>query len=193
MWLSIGVLLTTLILAAPASGAIIIDDEDPGFTLIGADWKQNVSSIQGYDGDWYSSLFSPVGSETASWEFSGLSTGVYEVSITWKSYPTTSSSAAPYAVYDGAALILETTLDQSVTPSPDHLEVDIQGNDIPFEVLGNFSVTSGSLEVELRMPTGGFVTADAVRIEAVPEPSLALLQASALVLLAGLALRRRTR
>ena len=105
---------------------------------------------------------------TASWTFTGLAKGSYDVYIT---YAGTSdySNAAPFTVYDGSKSLATDTVNESI------LVTQSQGGMIPGSYggvgwleLGTFSISSGTLEVLLsNLAKGGnSVDADGVLIVA---------------------------
>jgi Ca2+-binding RTX toxin-like protein len=101
------------------------------------------------------------GSEKATWTFDNLANGDYEVHVTWDDPDGYGgASDAPFAVFDGAASEGVFDINQTVYPSGATVA------DSSWQQLGTgtFTITSGTLEVELSDDANGTVRADAVRI-----------------------------
>jgi hypothetical protein len=128
---------------------VFIDRGDPGYSETGNwfDWSP------GYGGS--SRYADPGSTATANWTLTGLAAGTYQVQATWVA---DSAPAAPYRIFDGATLRGTVNVDQRVEPSG-----PVFGGR-PFQTLGTFSVTSGTLRVELSAVADGWSIADAVRI-----------------------------
>ena len=118
----------------------------------------------GYLGDALSPV-SPGGTpDVASWSFTGLAPGFYQVATTW--IPTgTASTAAPFTVLDDGVQISETTLNQRDSTPDDFTDA---GAD--WEILDVVWTDGGTLRVDLR--DSGRVIADAVRIQAITDPAV---------------------
>ncbi len=148
----------------------IVDNGDPQFMLVGADWLgPNSDGFQGDDrwtpgdGD----------GERAIWTFDHLPSGTYRVSTSYKAEPgNAGSTAAPFLVSSQAGQLGAVTIDQTMTPlalggfvAQAAEWVDLGG---PY-TLSNCDPTAGCrLTVELLDTAGGpqeIVIADAVRIE----------------------------
>jgi hypothetical protein len=95
--------------------------------------------------------------DKASWEFTGLAPGWYEVLVTFSS-GSDRASDAPYTVYDELVAKGTVTVDQTVAPSGAVVE------GVPWESLGLFSITKDTLGVALGDDANGNIIADAVRI-----------------------------
>jgi len=101
-------------------------------------------------------------SSSATWNFSGLTPGVYEVSATWVPYSNRTTSALYTIVGDST---VERTVSQAAAPSGDHV-----AGTVNFQVLGTVQVSGSSLSVTLSgsVPQSGkYIVADAVRVECV--------------------------
>ncbi|WP_406699029.1 tandem-95 repeat protein [Singulisphaera sp. Ch08] len=101
------------------------------------------------------------GSDTASWQYTGLVPGSYEVQVTWIA-GTNRASNAPYRIYDGNTLITTVRIDQRNNPAGGTTE-----GGVVFQSLGTVVITGNTLRVELGNDADGFVIADAMRISAV--------------------------
>ena len=149
----------------------IIDNGDAGFAFPVGNWK--TISFDAYDGDIAYNRYPGTLPETATWTFSGLDEGFYQVSATWKPQSNLATNA-PYALYDGTtsgSLLDVATIDQKAGPD------DIEDAGFNWELVGGLAyVTSGTLTVEVDTLTAdASVFADAVRIERIiplsPPPS----------------------
>ena len=105
------------------------------------------------------------GIDTASWTFTGLAPGIYEVSVTWVGIRNRATNA-PYTIYDGASQRGRPILVNQELAADGGLHARA-GNPSRSFRLGRH-ITSGTLVVELSNNANGtYVIADAVRIELV--------------------------
>lgn len=132
----------------------IIDDGDPGFSQT-AGWT-NLTNLLAYQLD-YNYHAPGNGSGAATWTFSDLQAGTYQVFSKWIAFGNRATNA-PYTVLDGATPLGTVGVDQTVPPTGD------QSNAIVWQSLGSFSISSGTLAVRLSDNANGIVVADAVRI-----------------------------
>jgi hypothetical protein len=97
---------------------------------------------------------------TATWTFTGLTSGQYRVSVT---SPGNSAFAtnAPFSVFDGSTLLKTVPVNQS------KLRGDAKRDDFHWRELGAFTIEGGTLVVQLTNRANGKVAADAVKIERV--------------------------
>ena len=112
-----------------------MDDGDAGFTVSGG-WTSFAgnNTLFGYESD-FSYAAAGTGSETASWTFTGLAAGNYEVSVTWVEFSNRATNA-PYTIYDGASQVGSPILvNQELAPAADHVE----GGE-PFQIVCSFGV-----------------------------------------------------
>ncbi|MEQ9380101.1 MAG: PKD domain-containing protein [Pirellulales bacterium] len=126
-----------------------------GFSEAGNGWGDNPSGL-GFNGE--SRIHAAgTGTATAAWEFTHLEAGLQEVLVTWPQDPTLASDAT-YKIYDGETLVGTISRDQRVAPSgPVYAGT-------PWESLGVFTATAGSLRVVLSDDADGYIAADAVRL-----------------------------
>ena len=87
----------------------------------------------------------------------GLAAGIYQVFTTWVPASNRATNS-PYRILDSATELATLRFDQRVAPD------DVQAEDHAWEQLGTFTITSGTLVVELSNAADGFVIADAVRV-----------------------------
>jgi len=142
----------------------IIDNGGTGYSLIGS-WSSYSGAVPGKYGGDYNYSSSGTGSKVATWSFTGLRRGIYQVSVSW-AYNGSHTTSANYKAYSGSFLQVNQTKNQTISAASDYVE-----NGVPFENLGGaFVVSGGSLTVTLDdSQTSGLVIADAVRIELVSE------------------------
>lgn len=140
-----------------SDGSAIIDDGDAGFSRTGT-WTSFPTF--GFDGDGLAGNGSN-GVDTAEWVFGGLPAGDYEVATTWQ-FGNDRQKNVPYVIRDGVGgtVLATVVIDQSIAPGGKRF------GGRPFENLGTFTVSSGTLVVELSTAGSSLaVIADAVRIE----------------------------
>jgi uncharacterized protein (DUF1800 family)/uncharacterized cupredoxin-like copper-binding protein len=145
------------------TGVRVIDDGDSGFatTPAGAPWMS--ISGQGFGNDITFMTATGTGSNFATWTFTGLTPGTYQVSATWTA-ATNRSTAAPYIITDGPA--------GTTTPPPVTIFANQQvapngfpDQGVQWEVLTTISISGNTLAVQLTDATNGVIVADAVRIQ----------------------------
>jgi hypothetical protein len=144
----------------PASSppVTLIDNGDPGYSEIDeatVDWQTELRS-NAFQGDNRRNDGAGAG-DKASWEFTGLAPGWYEVLVTFAAEGHQASDA-PFTVYDDVASEATVLVDQGKAPSGATFE------GVPWESLGVFSIVSSTLRVELGDNANGDILADAVRI-----------------------------
>jgi hypothetical protein len=140
-----------------ATGPVIIDNGDADFTQTNFEYYTGTPAYEGDNHSWQKNT----GAGEATWTFSGLASGEYQVATTWyEKY--NRATDAPYTIEDGSGGVLATaTVNQISAPN------DFNESGTNWEQLATVSVTGGSLVVKLNeSPTNaGWVIADAVRIE----------------------------
>ncbi|NLS97836.1 MAG: cadherin-like domain-containing protein, partial [Planctomycetaceae bacterium] len=142
----------------------ILDDAETGYQETGV-WADDAAG-GGFGGNQRLDEAGS-GAEKAAWTFSNLSSGDYEVHVTWDDPDDYGgASNAPFAVFDGATSRGSFSVNQRVYPSGSTVA------DASWLKLGtSFSITSGTLKVELTDNADGTVRADAVRIVQVGAPA----------------------
>jgi RHS repeat-associated protein len=136
-----------------AQNTRVIDDEDVGFSVISGTWGE---STGGYNNDQYTVTSGDTG--VVEWR-QELTPGQYRVSAAWTAGATRSSVAA-YTVLDGSTTLATREINQKFAATAD---ATIGGR--PFQSLGVFSVTNGSLAIQLADTSVLSVSADAVYLE----------------------------
>ncbi|MBW1951209.1 MAG: right-handed parallel beta-helix repeat-containing protein, partial [Deltaproteobacteria bacterium] len=143
------------------SSALIVDDGDPGFVSTGP-WT--VRDTRGFSSD---DRFTEKGSgeSTASWTFTGLTPGYYQVAVSWEAGDSSSyASNARFTVLEGDEIRAEAAVNQRYEQYGPN---DFEDSGAWWEILGVVRVTGDTLVVELTNEADGRVIADAVRIQQV--------------------------
>lgn len=165
--------------------SLIIDDADVGWTtsFLTQDWDLYTgnSVISGYNVNFHSSasadLVSPTplaGNEyrTATWTFTGLSAGSYDVAVTWNSYqPLNRASNTPLSCTTATQQFV-TTIDQRTEPLADYMfehPSNTPWGKEPFQtIFTGVSVTNGVIDITMSNAADNYVIADAVYVERIP-------------------------
>ncbi|MCH2130082.1 MAG: S8 family serine peptidase, partial [Pirellulaceae bacterium] len=140
----------------------ILDNGDPGFTETGFRYEDSSRVSAAYDGDNHNMRG---GSGTASWTFSGLVDGEYQVAATWahKFNNRYNTLDAPFSIANGTSgtVLATATINQKNAPS------DFVAEGYHWDTLGMVNVTGGSLVVTLGAGSNRakYTVADAIRIE----------------------------
>ncbi|HAC66079.1 MAG TPA: hypothetical protein DCF68_21735, partial [Cyanothece sp. UBA12306] len=133
----------------------IIDDGDSGFGTLG-NWSS--TNNQGFEGDVHYSEPGN-GSNVATWTFTGLTPGIYNVAATWTANLNRATDA-PFTILGGGTPIT-VDINQEVAPN------DFSEYGVGWEYLNNVTITGDTLTVELSDDANQHVIADAIRIEAI--------------------------
>ena len=152
---------------AAVAAPIVDNNGDPGFALFpsSADWTFSSNPpVPGYlTTIHHNGAPGGSGAKQATWTFTGLAPGNYQVAVTWTSNANRASNA-PYTILDNTTSVYSTTVNQQNAPAANSVESGIN-----FQNLGGpVTITSGTLVVRLTDNANGYVIADAVRIECVP-------------------------
>ncbi len=137
----------------------IIDNGDPGFSTTGT-WFAYTESRAEFQMDLHYANFVPSGppNATASWAFTGLTQGNYQVAATWAVYPWNATNT-PFAVFDNGAQIGPTLrVNQQAAPT------SFTDAEQPWHNLGTFTINSGTLRVTMSNDSNSWPNADAIRI-----------------------------
>jgi hypothetical protein len=133
---------------------LVLANTSPSYAETGSGWQ---SWPGGYSGNYrYHSAGS--GADTAGWTVTGLGTRSYTIAETWNASPNHATNAT-YQIYDGTTLVKTVTVDQTQTPTGGGTF-----NNVPFQTLGSFTITSGTLKVVLLDSGNGDVVSDAIAI-----------------------------
>ena len=133
----------------------IVDNGDASFAAVGS-WTRWVG--QGYQDDVHEGL-PGTGAGVASWTFTNLLPGNYQVSATWTTYANRATNA-PFELLDGNTTRATVAVNQLVAPN------DFSDDGAEWEVLDWATrVDTGTLVVRLSDEANGRLNADAIRIE----------------------------
>ncbi len=166
-----GVTLNALVFGDHASPALnpvaVISNGQPGYAETGS-WSTVAGGFNGTSRI-ASTTTGSSPTATASWTFSGIPVGSYEVYVTYAG-KSMYSTAAPFTVYDGGTSLGTSDLNESilVTQSQGGLNQGSFGGSGWLE-LGTYSIASGTLEVLLTNKASGHYV-DAQGILIVPDP-----------------------
>jgi len=152
-----------LYLITKLSNAVIIDNQDAGFSVTGT-WSTGTSAGDRYGADYRYAGTSPTGTSRAYWTWTIAQTGIYEVCAWWSGGSNRSTSAKYHVLCNGVEY-------------PKTMNQQIDGG--KWNSLGTFSLVAGE-NVTVRLSnaadSGFVVIADAVKLEQpyVPVSSLGL-------------------
>ncbi len=149
-----------IVLPNISPNTVILDDSQSGqgFSETGT-WTQWAVQGGGYDNT-HSTAPGGDGSTTATWSFTNLTPGYYEVWATWVQAPNRASNS-PFSVFDNTTLLATVPIKQTLAPNG-YYE---QG--FSWSSLGElYAITSGTLVVKLTnaVAAGSYVVADAIRV-----------------------------
>jgi len=151
-----------LTMLSPA--AQIIDNRTKGFRSSG----QWAASRGGYAKSILTSR-SGDGTTKAQWAFANLTPGVYRISATWPGGRRSDAAGdAPFTIWAGKRRLGTVQVDQRRGPR------GFKASGVSWQPLGTFTVSGGSIMVQLTAKASGAVLADAVRLDRVSvTPNLA--------------------
>lgn len=187
--LSAAALFFTAGVQSASAAAIVIDNGDAGYAVTGVTEQGGIGDAYGGD-----QAFNNTGgnlTQNATYTFSGLASGMYEVFASWRANGQANADFMQVAVSDGGPT---TSFNQRNTGPAADLVINDGTQDINFERVGLVNVSDGNVVVTTSLGLGGaqqFFINDAIAInQVVPEPSAGLL---GLMGLGFLATRRRRR
>ena len=144
----------------------------------------------GDTGHWNDTSRFTFGGGSATWTFLGLENGEYEVAASW-SFSSNRAPDAFYTVQGGSAIVVNQQAEASGGP----LLTDALDQEISFQMLTiSALVTDGTLTVTINDGLGSNVVdavADAIAIQAIPEPGTYALIGGLLALCSVMTRRRR--
>ena len=149
----------TVTVASAATTKWVVNVGDPGYTQFGPYWytgwgtdaaghAYRLESTQ--TGNWTTPY-------TATWTVAGLGSGSYQVYATWMSNVYDASNS-PYTIYDGSKALATTRVDQRSGPSG-----PTEGGRA-WQSLGAYTVSGGTLRVQLTDNANARVCADAILV-----------------------------
>ena len=144
----------------PLTNVRLVDNSDSGFSTAGTGWS-TVSSSAAVEGSYEDNA--GTGTSSATWQFSGVPQGYYDVETTWTATANFTSQAT-YTVTSGAGSF-QASVNQTLAPAPQSGPDTWYALGQPWKSLGTVSVTSsGSVTVNLPSSASGSVEADAIRL-----------------------------
>ena len=156
----------------------IIDDGDPTFALLTNNFayysQAGSQSLGFFQNDAYYAAASN-GASSASWTFTNLPPGFYQVSTTWAPHANRATDA-PFTINGNGAGNLPQTVRLNQRLSPSVAASSLTDAGVPWSILsGGYQLGAGgnTLTVTLASTPTGFIMADAVRIERVFLPEVA--------------------
>ena len=159
-----GYLIADAVRIERVGGVVVANDSGTGFDS-SPGWQSYAGA--GYLTDMHFKQ-SGSGSETATWSFTGLAPGQYRVWTTWVPFSNRVTNA-PYTILDGSMALQTVTVNQQLTPS------GLLDQGTSWQQLGgDYTITGSTLVVRLsdQADPGGYLIADAVRIEQVGGASM---------------------
>ena len=148
--------MATIVFGNGPVGERIIDNGDAGYGR-GNGWTTLTNTLAyGLDYDYHAA---GNGSSTASYTFTGLSPGSYEVYAKWIPFSNRATNA-PFTILNGGTPVGTVIVNQQAAPVGD------VSNGVTWQKLGTFDASSGMLVVRLGDNANGYVVADAVRLVA---------------------------
>jgi uncharacterized repeat protein (TIGR01451 family) len=149
------------------------NDQDGVFTTIG-DWYELVPCDGNYNND---VSYAPAGngSSVGTWQFTGLTPGVYRVSVTWQTlFGSPRASNSPFTVRGaGGETPVTTRINQTLQPG-DFPGAVYDNGFYWVDVASNFQLDGFNLFVDLGNDADNYVVADAVRVQRVMGPEVAV-------------------
>lgn len=134
---------------------MIIDDGDAGYSQSGGGWTNVTNTLAyGLDYDYHAGAS---GSAAATWTFTGLTSGSYQVFTRWAPFVNRATNAQ-YTILDRVTPLGTVAVNQQLAPAGE------VSNGVTWQSLGTFQISSHTLAVRLTDNANGFVIADAVRI-----------------------------
>jgi hypothetical protein len=147
--------------AAPATVTRIVDNGASGSTFTSG-WTRRTNG--GLEGD-YHNASKGTGSKQATWTFTGLPSGNFNVWGTWTGGSKNASNAR-FSFYNGTGTLPTKTVNQRVAPGGPSVD------GAKWVFLGTVSSVNGWIQVRLTNKANGTVVADAIRIvQQTPAPA----------------------
>ena len=151
----------TITVSPPAATKWIVNVGDPGYSEYGTYWTYGWGTDSGgyryrYDSTRTGTWTTPY---TATWTVPSLPAGTYQIYTTWVQSQYDASNA-PYTVSDGSKMLGSVVVNQQLAPA------DVSDGGRGWKLLGTFTVSGGTLKVQLNDNANGRVIADAIRVVA---------------------------
>ena len=135
----------------------MIDNGQFGYAETGTGWLPFQDPLAYNDNERY--VASGTGTNTATWTASNLAVGSYDLEMSWTVFINRADNAT-YQIFDGTTLIGgQVQINQQLVPTGGQTI-----NGIPFQSLGQFKTTTGTLSVVLSDNADGYVIAQAMLV-----------------------------
>jgi uncharacterized repeat protein (TIGR01451 family) len=154
----------------------VLDDGDPGFSIVSGAWETSYCSVFVDSDARYTCTTG--GNSVIQWQFANLIPGaIYRVSTTWMA-SSTFSSDTPFTVAGGAAPV---TLDINQKAWPSAYADSFTAGGITWkDIAPAYTITGNTLTVQMSNATsGGCAVGDAVRIVRLTTPEISVLDGGA--------------
>ena len=140
---------------APTPPVLTIDNGDTGYSESGGGWNTDLQT-NAYQGSlrWCAQ---GDGANVASWQFTGLALGWYDVQATWLE-DSNRADDAPFTIFDGTQSKGTVTVNQQQAPS------GVLYNGRPWQSLNKLAIGNTNVTVTLSDAADGRVIADGVRL-----------------------------
>ncbi len=139
----------------PPPPVLLIDNGEYGYVEAGSGWGAETQKKAFQETlRWHPA---GTGENTATWQFTGIPPGWYDVQVTWLASGNRASNA-PYQVYDAAILRGVYLVNQLKAPAGPLF------GDVSWQSLATVSISSGAATVILSDDADGRVVADGVRL-----------------------------
>lgn len=142
----------------PSAPVMLIDNGETGYVESGAGWGAETQKKAYKETLRWNSA--GIGDNTATWQFTNIPAGWYDVQVTWLESGNRASNA-PYQIFDASKLRGTYLIDQSKAPT------GAVFGDRPWQSLATVPISNGSVSVILGDNADGRVIADGVRLIAV--------------------------
>jgi ELWxxDGT repeat protein/autotransporter-associated beta strand protein len=159
-----GYVVADAVFAQVATLPALVDNSQYGYSEIGSGWASFSDGTAYLGNERY--IAPGTGANTATWQTTGLPSGLYDVEMTWVAYSNRATNAT-YSVYDGSTLLGTLQINQQLAP----MGGSTVGG-VPFQSLGRFPIGSGTLKVVLSDNANGYVIADAMLAQTTTLPAL---------------------
>lgn len=135
---------------------LLVDNGEDGYSESGGGWT-TVTDAGAFQGQYRARASQDAPLDTASWRFTGLTPGRFQVQATWLEAPERSTNAA-YTVYDGDTAHGTYPVSQRLAP------LGTVFNGRPWETLTTLWINGDNARAELSAQNDGSVAADGVRL-----------------------------
>jgi hypothetical protein len=151
------------LLVQATSLPVVVDNSQYAYSESGSGWASAMAANAYFGNERY--VAPGTGANTATWQVPGLAAGEYDVEVDWTAFANRATNAS-YQVYDGTTLLATLQVNQQLVPIGG---ATVGG--VPFQSLGRFAISSGTLKVVVSDNANGYVIADAVFAQMATTPA----------------------